>query len=54
MTEQTYLTALGVFIDQGTRSEKQLAELSRDLIRLTADQPQVIDFLNRRAGRLMG
>lgn len=49
MVEQCLIDALDDYIASGNETVRQLAQLAKDLIQLTGDQPIVRDYINMKA-----
>lgn len=53
IVEEALTESLGLYIRKGTRNERQLANLAKDLIDLAGDDPRIIRYLNLKAGAIM-
>ena len=53
MVEEALTESLGLYIKNGSRNERQLAQLAKDLIDLAGDDPRIVQYLNMKAGAVM-
>lgn len=53
MVEPILLEALQLYVDKGDENERQLAQLSIDLIHLAGDHPDVEKYINMKAARAL-
>jgi hypothetical protein len=49
LAEATLIECMDMYIERGHRNEKQLAQMCRDLIRMTGAQPAVKQYIDRKA-----
>jgi hypothetical protein len=53
MVQPVLLEALQLYVDKGDVNEKQLAQLSIDLLNIAGDHPDVVIYVNQFAARMM-
>lgn len=53
MVENQLVESLDEYIKSGTRAERQLAQLAKDLIHLTGETKVVADYINQKAAETL-
>jgi hypothetical protein len=53
MVQPVLIQALQMYVAKGTENERQLAQLSIDLVQLAGDHPLIEQYINQKAAKAL-